>query len=65
MRASNNPRLTRPATRPAETPDREAVILGRLVARVLSWPCPKCGRPWPCACFETPKPDETRHGTTD
>jgi hypothetical protein len=32
-------------------PDAEAVLFARLIARVLSWPCPICGRPGLCDCF--------------
>lgn len=33
--------------------DPEAAAWGRLV---LSWPCPLCGRPWPCDCYSDPEP---------
>jgi hypothetical protein len=31
-------------------PDPAAALLSRAYGLILSWPCPACGRPFPCAC---------------
>lgn len=33
-----------------ETADPESVLLARAYALILSWGCPKCGKPYPCPC---------------
>jgi hypothetical protein len=38
---SSSPTLPRP-------PDPEAALLARAYALILSWPCPICGKPYPC-----------------
>ncbi len=53
---------TRPSpARLPPSPDPEAVLFSRLVARVLRWPCPKCGGAGLCACFtDAPSADVGR-----
>jgi hypothetical protein len=36
---------------PPPSPDPEAELFCRLVARVLAWPCPRCGKAGLCDCF--------------
>ena len=43
------------APRQSVPQDPEAVLLGRLVARVLSWPCKKCGKTGICDCYSQPE----------
>ena len=38
--------LTAPAA------DPEAILFGRLVALVLSWPCKRCGQTGICHCYQ-------------
>jgi hypothetical protein len=33
-----------------EIADPEATLLARAYALILSWGCPKCGKPYPCPC---------------
>lgn len=37
-----------PSTTRAEDP--ETLLLARVYAAVLRWPCPDCGQPGPCPC---------------
>jgi hypothetical protein len=34
----------------AATPDPAAALLARVFDRILQWPCPECGQPFPCPC---------------
>jgi hypothetical protein len=43
--------LLRPTTRPP-APDHETAVLAGLVARVLAWPCKKCGKTGICECYK-------------
>jgi hypothetical protein len=42
--------------------DREAVLFSRLVERVLSWPCPECGKSGLCECY---RPKAAQPGTSE
>lgn len=33
-----------------EIADPESALLARAYALILSWGCPKCGKPYPCPC---------------
>ena len=53
----------RPDPSPAKTappPDPEAVLCARVYALILSWPCPKCGKPYPCQCNKLVQPEDGR-----
>ena len=39
-------------TLPAVSHDFETALFARVVALVMSWPCPKCGQPGLCNCFD-------------
>jgi hypothetical protein len=39
-------------TRPAQPLDPEAELFARIVGRVFSWRCKKCGMTGICDCFE-------------
>jgi hypothetical protein len=32
--------------------DRASTVMARVVELVLSWPCCRCGQPFPCRCDE-------------
>jgi hypothetical protein len=44
---------------PAPTADLEAVLFGRLVALVLSWPCKRCGQTGICQCYQEQPPEDS------
>jgi len=58
-----------PIPTPSRPPaDLAAEKLARAYGLILSWPCPVCGRPFPCPCdlaetppaqAETPQKDKT------
>lgn len=37
-----------PASLPTAPADPEAALLARAYRLVMSWPCPECGKPYPC-----------------
>jgi hypothetical protein len=39
--------------------DPEAVLFGRLVALVLSWPCKRCGQTGICHCYQEQPPEDS------
>jgi len=41
---------------PTAAPDPEAILCARVYALILSWPCPKCGKPYPCQCNKLVQP---------
>lgn len=41
--------------------DHEAILLARAYRLILSWPCPDCGQPFPCAHDLANDPDDTMH----
>jgi hypothetical protein len=40
------------------SPNLVGDLLARAFERVLLWPCPQCGQPYPCAC-DAPQPQRT------
>jgi hypothetical protein len=43
----------------APAADPEAVLFGRLVALVLSWPCKRCGQMGICQCYGEPSTEDS------
>ena len=43
--------MQRKPRNPAPSADPEAVLFSRLVERILSWPCPQCGKSGLCECY--------------
>jgi hypothetical protein len=42
--------LAMPVQTATPSPDLVGDLLARAFERVLRWPCPQCGQPFPCAC---------------
>ena len=52
------PQLPAPGRAAVPSPDLAGDLLARAFERILRWPCPQCGRPFPCPC-DDPQPKQT------